>query len=285
MKKITLTILLALTAGFGKLTAQTPAIMVNDKAGWHKIGEKTVDFTRDRDEIVIIGADRFSTIKVKITEASITLYNLEVHYDHGDLQVIKVRDPIKDNGESPEYDLKGTERDLKKVVFVYKTVANRKEEKAHVELWGLKINAKDNTSANTNTGTSDDINPVSSVTPSPAVMISDKAGWHKIGERKVDFARDRDEIMIVGADRFAAIKFKVTEAPIDLQELEVYYESGVKQDIPVRTPILSGNESRVIDLNGGERNLKKIVFVYKTLPNQKEQKAHVEVWGLKTNIN
>jgi len=44
-------------------------------------------------------------------------------------------------------------------------------------------------------------------------------------------------------------------------------------------------ESRVIDLNGGERNLKKIVFVYKTLPNRKDEKAHVEIWGLKTNTD
>ena len=117
----------------------------------------------------------------------------------------------------------------------------------------------------------------------PAVVVSDKTGWHKIAERNVDFVKDRDEVLVVGADRFSAIKFMVTGAPIDLQDLEVYYESGDKQDIQVRTPILSGKESRVIELNGGERSLKKIVFVYKTLPNQKDKKAHVDIWGLKTN--
>ena len=53
----------------------------------------------------------------------------------------------------------------------------------------------------------------------------------------------------------------------------------------MNSPVIAGNESRVIDLNGGERSLKKIVFVYKTLPNQKAEKAEVAVWGLKTNIN
>lgn len=56
MKRTVLIILLAIAANFGKLTAQTPAVMVSDKPGWHKIGEKTVDFTRDRDEISVIGA-------------------------------------------------------------------------------------------------------------------------------------------------------------------------------------------------------------------------------------
>lgn len=119
----------------------------------------------------------------------------------------------------------------------------------------------------------------------PAVMLSDKAGWHKIGETTVNFQKETDEIMVLVADRFAAIKFKVMDAPIDLISLEIYYESGDKQDIKINAPIKAKGESRVIDLNGGERNLKKIVFVYKTLPNHKDQKAHLEVWGLKTNTD
>ena len=117
----------------------------------------------------------------------------------------------------------------------------------------------------------------------PAVIMSDKSGWHTIGETTVDFQKDRDQIVVVGADRFASIKFKVEDAPIDLISLEVYYESGDTQKIKVNTPIKSPGESRVIDLNGGERSLKKIVFVYKTLPNRKDVKAHIAIWGLKTN--
>ena len=118
---------------------------------------------------------------------------------------------------------------------------------------------------------------------SPAVIVSDKTGWHKIGERTVDFSKDRDEILVMGADKFASIKFKVTDAAIDLIDLEVYYETGDKQDVKVNMPIKLAGESRIIDLNGGERSLKKIVFVYKTLANSKDKMAHVEIWGLKTN--
>ncbi|MEO7992628.1 MAG: hypothetical protein ABI663_23955 [Chryseolinea sp.] len=117
----------------------------------------------------------------------------------------------------------------------------------------------------------------------PAVIVSDKTGWHKIGETTVNFEKDRDEVSVLGADKFASIKFKVTDAAINLMDLEVYYESGDKQDIKVNLPIKGPGESRVIDLNGGERSLKKIVFVYKTLDNSKDQRAHVEIWGLKTN--
>ncbi|MBA2612058.1 MAG: hypothetical protein H0U95_08810 [Bacteroidetes bacterium] len=115
------------------------------------------------------------------------------------------------------------------------------------------------------------------------VVLSDKTGWHKIGETTVDFGKDRDEVSIIGADRFAALIFKVDDAPIDLIEIEVFYESGDNQKVKVNFPIKAPGQSKTIDLNGGERSIKKILFVYKTLPNRKDVKAHVEIWGLKTN--
>ncbi|OYU85766.1 MAG: hypothetical protein CFE24_00755 [Flavobacterium sp. BFFFF2] len=119
----------------------------------------------------------------------------------------------------------------------------------------------------------------------PAVMLNDQSGWHKIGKSTIDFTKDKEEIDVYMADRFAKIKFKVTKAPVDLIRLEMYFESGDKQDIDINETILAPGESKVIALNGGERNLKKIIFVCKTKPNYKDKKAHVEVWGLKTNAN
>ncbi len=116
-----------------------------------------------------------------------------------------------------------------------------------------------------------------------AVVVSDKTGWHKIGSRTIDFKNDKDEITVMGADKFSSIKFKVNDAPLNLQSVEVYYETGDKQDIAVNSPIGPTMESKSYDLNGGERNLKKIVFDYNTLPNIKDEKAEIEVWGLKTN--
>lgn len=115
------------------------------------------------------------------------------------------------------------------------------------------------------------------------VVVNDSKGWHKIGETTVDFTREVDEVKVIGADRFAALMFKVTDAPINLVEIEVYYESGDNQKIKVGYPIKAPGESKAIDINGIERSIKKIVFVYKTLPNHKDEKAHVEIWGLKTN--
>jgi hypothetical protein len=118
----------------------------------------------------------------------------------------------------------------------------------------------------------------------PAVVVSDKTGWHKIGETKVDFEKDHDEVMVMMADRFAALKFKVTDAPLELVDLDVFFEDGTSKNVTIGYAIKNpGESSRVIDLPGSEQSIKKIAFRYKTMPNRKEKKAQVEIWGMKTN--
>ncbi len=124
----------------------------------------------------------------------------------------------------------------------------------------------------------------SAIAQKPELITSDKTGWHKIGETKADFIRDRDEIKVMGANRFAKIKFIVDKESIHITSMEVYYESGDKQDIAIDLPLKAPGESKIIDLDGGERNVKRIVFVYKSISNEKGKKAHVEIWGLKTNM-
>lgn len=114
-------------------------------------------------------------------------------------------------------------------------------------------------------------------------ILSDRTDWHKIGETTVNFETDRDEITVIGADKFAAIKFKVKDVPIHLMDMEVYFDKGGKEDINVNFPLKPRGESRVIEFENGEQDLKKVVFVYKTLPNRNDRQAEVEIWGLKTN--
>jgi dihydrofolate reductase len=115
----------------------------------------------------------------------------------------------------------------------------------------------------------------------PGIVTSDKAGWHKIGEVKANFKLENESIVVMGADRFKSIKLKVTDAPINIEKVTVYYESGDAEELSVRNELKAGAETRVLDLKGNDRELKKVVFSYKTLPNAKNDKAHVELYGLK----
>jgi hypothetical protein len=114
----------------------------------------------------------------------------------------------------------------------------------------------------------------------PGVVASKKAGWHKIGEITAAFKMENESIVVMGNDEFKSIKLKVTDAPINIEMLQVYYEDGDSEEIPVKSELKTGAETRVMDLKAS-KDIKKVSFTYKTIPNSKNDKAHVELWGLK----
>jgi hypothetical protein len=115
----------------------------------------------------------------------------------------------------------------------------------------------------------------------PAIVTDKSAGWQKIGETKVNFETERDEIAVMGADKFKSLKLKVTDAAVNISDVEVYFENGEKETLNVRSEIKPGMETRAFDLKGYDRAIKKVVYIYKTAPNSANDKAHVELWGLK----
>lgn len=117
----------------------------------------------------------------------------------------------------------------------------------------------------------------------PAVILSDKIGWHKIGETRVEFKTEVDGISVIGADRFAYVKIRVDEAPIHLTSFDIYFDGGGKQNVSVGKEFINPGETQTVQLTGGERRIEKVTFVYKTVPNYKDKKAHIELWGMKTN--
>lgn len=115
----------------------------------------------------------------------------------------------------------------------------------------------------------------------PEIVTSKKPGWQKIGEATVDFKTDKDQFIILGADRFKSIQLKVKDATIHIEDMQIHYEGGEKEDVALRAGFKAGEESRVIDLKNNSAELKKVVFVYRTLPNAAVTKAEIELWGRK----
>ncbi len=102
--------------------------------------------------------------------------------------------------------------------------------------------------------------------------------WQFIGDRKVNFLIDRDVIHVTGNDNYRQIKLKVTNGPVHILDMDIYFENGDKFDVAIRSRIPQGGESRVIDLPGGSRSIKKIEFWYET-KGFKKGRARVAVWG------
>ncbi|CAN5546642.1 hypothetical protein BH11BAC1_BH11BAC1_05780 [soil metagenome] len=292
-KKITLLAAFAMSVCI--LSAQQPAIMVSPAAGWHKIASTTADFKKERDEISVLGADQFSAIKFKVTDAPLDLQDLEIWFENGTKQDVQVRTPLEVGMESRIINIQGGAQDIDKIVFVYKTLPNRKDDKAEVEIYGLKpgesgmaVNDMDHNQAQKNVEHDRNFNKnenqeATGGMAAPKMEVNDKTGWHRIGETTVSFTKEKDVIAVMGADRYAKIKFKVMEAGIIIDNLTISFEDGTSKDVALKSTFAEGQESRVIDVPGAEKDIARIAFVYRTIPNQGKDKAHVEIWGLKTN--
>ena len=111
-------------------------------------------------------------------------------------------------------------------------------------------------------------------TPTPSPLR-----WEKLGERKVNFRVDRDEIMVgVFEGFFDALKIKVKKGPINMHRMVVHFRSGQTTEIELRNNYTAGSESRVIDLPGNNRMISKVVFWYDT-KNFTKSRAVLELWG------
>ena len=102
--------------------------------------------------------------------------------------------------------------------------------------------------------------------------------WRFIGDKIAAYGVDRDVLWVNGNDAFRQIKIRVTNAPLHIIDMDVYFENGEKMNVALKNNFRQGQESRVIDFPGGVRQIKKIEFLYETIGVRKG-KARVAVWG------
>ncbi len=106
-----------------------------------------------------------------------------------------------------------------------------------------------------------------------------KRNWELLGTAKVGFIGDKDVIKVGRKDGdFSKIKLRVRGNEVEFMDVDVVYANGQRDDIRIRNRIKAGDETRAIDLKGGDRFIRRVEFVYKSKPSFKGQ-ATVELWG------
>lgn len=103
--------------------------------------------------------------------------------------------------------------------------------------------------------------------------------WDKLGEKKVNFSLDKDEISVgIVQGLYSAIKLKVNGGAINLHKVQVVFDNGNKQEFTVRKNIPAGGETRELQLNGANlRIIKKVIMMYDK--ENKNANTTVAVWG------
>ncbi len=110
---------------------------------------------------------------------------------------------------------------------------------------------------------------------------SSQGKWVLIARTQTRLNLDQDMVVINGQNVFRAIKFRVTHNPIEIYDLDVVFENGEHQDIPVKNVFQPSTESRVLDLPGNKRRIKSIIIKYRSGGNLFNQRAYVQFWGLR----
>ncbi|MFN0214763.1 MAG: hypothetical protein ACKVT2_10950 [Saprospiraceae bacterium] len=103
--------------------------------------------------------------------------------------------------------------------------------------------------------------------------------WELLGVRKINYGLDRDEIIVTRAEGvFSAVQLRIKRSPINMHKMAIHYGNGEVDEIELRENYRAGGKSRVIDLPGNKRIIKKVVLWYDT-KNLARGKGVVELWG------
>ncbi len=112
--------------------------------------------------------------------------------------------------------------------------------------------------------------------------IAIEEGWELLGERKVNFIRDKDDISVTSRNEFTALRFKVENRDIRLNYLKIFFRNGDVLQPAVDVIINANQNSKVIELAREGRPIDKVEFKYHTTGgNVLEGRANILVFGKK----
>jgi hypothetical protein len=103
--------------------------------------------------------------------------------------------------------------------------------------------------------------------------------WELLGQSEVDFKNDHDQIDVGRKEgKFKQLEVRFKNAPIEVSNMVVTFGNDETFKPQLRYKFTEKSTSRVIDLPGERRTIKRIDFNYKST-NRREGKGTVEVLG------
>ena len=105
-------------------------------------------------------------------------------------------------------------------------------------------------------------------------------GWEDLGSKEVKDRSEQDTWHLgKGKATFKALKLSVEKKPVRFYRLRVTYENGQTQEIQLADTIRAGGQSRVLDLNGGDRWIDKVDIWYEANTARRGVRSQVTLHG------
>ncbi len=228
-----------------------------DAAGWTMLGQRVVQGAGDHDTIRV-GAKqgKYTALMLVVEGSELELHDLKITFGNGETMDPKVRQFFKENSLTRQIDLPGNERFIRSIDFMYSNLPGGG--RAKVQVWGKEGSVGPATGG-----------------PGPAVGGGggilkphvDVGGWVKLGSRIVQGKTDKDTIPVSKAQgNFSKLMFVVEGSELEMHDVNVTFGNGQNWDPKVRHFFRERSATRVIDLPGAQRFIKKIDFLYGNLP-------------------
>lgn len=107
---------------------------------------------------------------------------------------------------------------------------------------------------------------------------AEAAVWLPLGSRRVGLFVDHDTIPVGAFTNFRKLRLTVTGNALYVYDMKVIYRNGAVDHIPIRWRIPQGGATRVIDLRGGDRFIRRVELWYGKMPNGRGR-TMVHVFG------
>jgi hypothetical protein len=262
---------LAPTAAFAQpLQAPPPPKPAQyETTGWTLLGEQTVQGKRDKDAILVGKYEgKFDQLQLVVLDSDIELKDLTVHFGNGEKWSPALKTSFKEGQRSKIIDLPGNNRTINKIELLYANTPGGG--KAKVAVYGRdKKTAKPQLPPNGNPG------PLP-----PSMPVFDSKGWTMLGEQSVDGRRDKDTIKVSKyAGQFDQLTMVVLDSDLELRDFVIKFGDNDKEKWSpnFKQVFKEGQRTRVIDLPGKDRVIKKIDLSYANIAGG--GKAKVQIWA------
>lgn len=242
--------MLALIAALLTSPPFAPPAPIRDN--WELLGTRKVNFAAEKDVISAKHQGRFRAIKLEVEGGNLDMYNIRMVFGDGTTFSPDTRVAFREGSWSRTIDLPGDARVIRRIEFWYRSELRRG--RATVRVYG------------TDNGTgSGPVDPTD--------------GWNRLGQREVSFRAERDAISGLGEGRFRHLMLVVKDADLEMFDMKVVFGNGETFSPMTRFYFGGDTRSRVIDLPGDARVVRRVEFAYKSVRGGGDGRAVVEVYG------
>ncbi|KAF0245262.1 MAG: hypothetical protein FD180_1809 [Planctomycetota bacterium] len=188
------------------------------------------------------------------------MWNIRVTFGDGTNHSPDTRLEFRQGSMSRTIDLPGEARVIRKIEFLYKS--EFKKGKATLHVFGRHA-----------AGGGGEVKP-------PVKEPKDRfPGWEHLGSRVVNFGGDHDTLDCRGEGKFSSFQIEVENGDLEIFDVVVTFGNGETQSPKTRLYFDDNNRTRLIDLPGKDRFVKKIEFYYKSVKATKDGRATINVYG------